>query len=578
MEYDVTISVVAKLEGSIEAKTENQIYVEHLNKTISVDIPNFITKENTMRLKGLGKVSPEGQKGDLYLKFVDINNAGVYSSRQRCRSCGQQLMDDDKFCSKCGALVGHKEDCKKQDRTGVKMGFCSNCGEKLDADSKFCTSCGSLNNQFVHGETKKDYTERRKEYVGSIKKCPSCGEEINSFTAICPACGHEINSQKISDTLEKFIAQVNVCERLIAQTPAANTGWSSWSKSKKVWWVIFNLLFAGIPLAIYLGYPLLTIKYTPRLTKEEKQLVTLVENFPFPNDRESILEALVYAKEKIDFISKEKIDKKSAYWMRLWCSKAEQLKQKADLMFPNDSIVKQSYDEILADEKYVNNKIKYKAVAGGIILVVAVIYFLSRNGTLDDIKDSTTVIEIPETELSCLMPQIEDGKGKVVTNNEYYFSVEYYGISDKEFEDYKKDCKSSGFTIDCENTGSLFDAFNEEGYNIRITYYSSEMHITVSDKIDMRTIIWPDSELAELLPVPKSDCGNINSSSDSCIILYIGDTTKDEYKEYVNECMKKGFTKDVSQTDEHFHADNKDGYHVLIEYRGFNTMFIRIDD
>ena len=104
------------------------------------------------------------------------------------------------------------------------------------------------------------------------------------------------------------------------------------------------------------------------------------------------------------------------------------------------------------------------------------------------------------------------------------------------------------------------------------------MHITVSDDLEMRTIVWPSSEVADLLPKPKSDYGNISSSSDTCLIIYIGNMTMDDYAEYVNECIQKGFNKDMSQTDDHYHADNADGYHVLVEYRGFNTVFIRIDD
>ena len=57
--------------------------------------------------------------------------------------------------------------------------------------------------------------------------------------------------------------------------------------------------------------PLIKINFTPKLSREEKQLASLIENFSFPNDRESILEALVFAKEKIDFISSEKVDRKS---------------------------------------------------------------------------------------------------------------------------------------------------------------------------------------------------------------------------------------------------------------------------
>ena len=81
------------------------------------------------------------------------------------------------------------------------MAFCVRCGTKLVDGSKFCAKCGAINDITAHTEAEKTNTERKKEFVGSIKKCPSCGEEINSFTDICPACGHEINSQKVSDTL-----------------------------------------------------------------------------------------------------------------------------------------------------------------------------------------------------------------------------------------------------------------------------------------------------------------------------------------------------------------------------------------
>ena len=455
------------------------------------------------------------------------------------------------------------------------MAFCTNCGKEIPSGGKFCASCGSP----AVTNAQETRSERKVEYVGKVKKCPSCGEEIKSFTAICPACGHELNSSKSSDTLTSFIKQIEFCERLIADNQSkTKTGWSSWKTSKKVWWVIFNLFFACIPLVVYMVMPLIKINSTPKLSREEKQLASLIENFPFPNDRESILEALVFAKEKIDFISSEKVDRKSAYWMRLWSSKAEQLKQKADLMFPNDPVVKSSFDEILADKSRVKKTLQMKAIAGVVILVVAIAFILIRGGALEDIKMSNTPLIIPETELSVLIPQIEDGKGEIVTNNEYHFTVEYYGISEQEFEDYKKMCKDMGFTIDCESTGSLFDAFNEDGYNIRITYYDRKMHVGIDDKMDMGKIVWPDTKVADLLPKPKSDYGQISSASDSCVILYIGNMTIEDYKDYVNECMEKGFNKDVSQTSDHFHADDKKGNGVMVEYRGFNTVFIRIDD
>lgn len=455
------------------------------------------------------------------------------------------------------------------------MAFCSNCGQQLDDKATFCSACGASR----HIQQTENENKRKTVYEGEIRKCPNCGEVIDAFTAKCPACGFELNSKKVSSVLQDFIKEINECEKTIANSPnAGKSGWASWSKSKRFWWVVLNLFFLCIPLVIYLALPLVTVKSTPKLTAEEKRMASLIENFPFPNDRESILSALVFAKEKIDFISKETINRKTAYWMRLWCAKAEQLKQKADLLFPNDSIVRDSYNEITADENRVNKLIKIKAIVGLVLLIAAIIFFFVRNGTFDDLKVANTVVEIPETELSVLMPQIEDGKGEIVTNNEEYFTVNYVGISDAEFEAYKKECKDKGFTIDCKNTGSLFDAYNEDGYNIRITYSNSQMHITVTDDLEMRTIVWPNSKVADLIPKPDSDYGNIYSSSDACLIIYIGNTTIDNYAEYVNECIKKGFDQDMSQTDEHYHADNKDGYHVQVEYRGFNTIFIRVDD
>lgn len=455
------------------------------------------------------------------------------------------------------------------------MAFCSNCGQQLDDKAKFCSACGTA--RLVQQTANEN--KRKTVYEGEIRKCPNCGEVIDAFTAKCPACGFELNSKKVSSALQDFIREINECEKAIANSPTSGkSGRSSWSKGKRFGWVVLNIFFLGIPLVIYLALPLVTMKSTPKLTTEEKRMASLIENFSFPNDRESILSALVFAKEKIDFISKETINRKTAYWMRLWCAKAEQLKQKADLLFPNDSIVRDSYNEITADENRVNKVIKVKAIVGLVLLIAAIMFFFVCNGTFDDIRVANKVVEIPKTELSVLMPQIEGGKGELVTNNSEYFAVNYVGISSSEFEAYKKECMDKGFTIDCENTGSLFDAYNEDGYNIRITYYDSKMNITVTDDLEMRTIVWPSSKIADLIPVPDSDYGNISSSSDTCLIIYIGNMTIDDYAEYVNECIKKGFDQKMSQTDEHYHADNKDGYHVQVEYRGFNTVFIRVDD
>lgn len=251
------------------------------------------------------------------------------------------------------------------------MAFCTNCGQPLSDDAKFCPKCGKSTDQVYTNQS-----QRRTVYEGELHKCPNCGEVFDSFTAKCPSCGFELNGKQVSSSLKNFIDEISRCEKTIANDPQTNKiGWASWSNSKRFWWVVLNVFLLCIPLVIYLVLPLILINQTPKLTQEERRMASLIENFTFPNDRESILNALIFAKEKIDFISKEKVDRKTAYWMRLWCAKAEQLKQKADLLFSNDPIVKNSYDEIMADNAHVKKIMRIKAIIGFSILICVILFF-----------------------------------------------------------------------------------------------------------------------------------------------------------------------------------------------------------
>ena len=122
------------------------------------------------------------------------------------------------------------------------MAFCSNCGKELAVGAKFCFECGTP-------VAKADETVRRTVFSGEIHKCPSCGEVLQSLTAICPSCGHEINSAKLSPALKEFIDEINECDKLIANAPKKEIpkrGWKTWKNSMRVLWVILNILTSCI--------------------------------------------------------------------------------------------------------------------------------------------------------------------------------------------------------------------------------------------------------------------------------------------------------------------------------------------
>ena len=66
------------------------------------------------------------------------------------------------------------------------MAFCANCGNLLKDGALFCSACGapqktSYVNHYQYSE------QRQSVYVGSVRKCPSCGAELSSFMAITTA-------------------------------------------------------------------------------------------------------------------------------------------------------------------------------------------------------------------------------------------------------------------------------------------------------------------------------------------------------------------------------------------------------
>ncbi len=91
-------------------------------------------------------------------------------------------------------------------------------------------------------------------------------------------------------------------------------------------------------------------------------------------------------------------------------------------------------------------------------------------------------------------------------------------------------------------------------------------------------VIWPTSDIAKLLPVPKSSVGKIEWEASYGFVAYIAETSQADYNEYISLCEDAGFTTDYSKGDDYFWADNADGYHVSLKHNGDDVMFIRIDE
>ena len=179
-----------------------------------------------------------------------------------------------------------------------------------------------------------------------------------------------------------------------------------------------------------------------------------------------------------------------------------------------------------------------------------------------------------------IIPEPESKKGKISSNSDKWLSVDISKISAKQYSDYVTSCKEKGFTIDSEQTGDTYEAFNADGYQLNLYFFESEgkMNIDVDAPEQLGTLVWPDSEMASQIPVPQSKVGKIESDDEAEFCVSVGETSIDDYKEYIKKCSDQGFTVDVNNDDKSFSAKNKEGYGLTVEYRGYNRIYILVDE
>lgn len=178
-----------------------------------------------------------------------------------------------------------------------------------------------------------------------------------------------------------------------------------------------------------------------------------------------------------------------------------------------------------------------------------------------------------------MLPEPPANKGEIHENSNEELWIDIYNISDKQFADYVNACKEKGFTVDAQSDSISYDAYNSEGYKLGISHYGNgeEMTIDLEIPMEMSTIIWPTSVAGSKIPAPKSSIGKFSYEYDDNFFVYVGNTTKTDYAEYVAACLNAGFNVDYSKGDDYYYADNSDGWHVDIRYIGNNIISIDID-
>lgn len=210
-----------------------------------------------------------------------------------------------------------------------------------------------------------------------------------------------------------------------------------------------------------------------------------------------------------------------------------------------------------------------------IILVIIVIFSTisaKKNNKVEKINWNSDI------ELSNMLPEPKSNKAKISSNSDTYMSVYIYKTTKEDYKDYLNECENKGYNLEKNKSTTYYYAFNNEGYKLSLSYDENdkEMYITLNSPMKMNNIEWPTSELAQLLPVPKSTVGKFSIDTADRLYVYVGNTPIEDYNTYVNECSQKGFSIDYDKNEKYYDAKDSNGNKLSLRYIGGNTMTIEI--
>ncbi len=470
------------------------------------------------------------------------------------------------------------------------MPYCINCGEQLQDNARFCSKCGTAVN--ISNEE-----QRKTVYEGSVHYCPQCRESINAFVSVCPSCGHEFRGTQSSRVIKELLLDIKNAKnndevvQLIKIFPISN------NKED-----IMEFMILASSNFNEKDYVLHTTEYNVSeawLSKIEqcnkKAKLSLSQN-----DIIEINKMYTDVKDRISYTKNELSSSISSHKVALYVNEFKKGKFRKVLVvstvislllcviaFNNGKILSGIIAVIMSSAfvtsllmgyGVIEEKKRHLHIVPAILAFILVIPYFSLNSidSIDPSKENITRWD--DILLNEYAPKPIMDSAKTMTNSKEKFYIYDIECARSEYYDYVESCKAFGYNYEItEENEYSFEAYNQDGYFINISYITT-LTVELNSPIEMKSIVWPNSNIAKLLPQPKSLYGRVEWEYESGFLMYIGNITLTDYKEYVELVYNSGFNKDYKKGDTHFWANNKDGYHVSIQYEGFNIMFLRIDE
>ena len=211
---------------------------------------------------------------------------------------------------------------------------------------------------------------------GDVKKCPSCGTIVESFSTSCSDCGYEFRNIEASKSLVKFFEKLDEIESSNSQNLTQSQVESSKITIGKILlWMFFYWIL--IPIKVFTFF--LNKSKPANWNSFDSRKEDLIMNFPIPTTKEDLMEFATLSTSRIKSIDILKRynenGKYIAIWNTIWINKSQQIYTKAQLSMINDRSTLKNIENLI--NSAVNANKKEERFAKNVLLILLGLVFLS---------------------------------------------------------------------------------------------------------------------------------------------------------------------------------------------------------
>lgn len=186
----------------------------------------------------------------------------------------------------------------------------------------------------------------------------------------------------------------------------------------------------------------------------------------------------------------------------------------------------------------------------------------------------------PTSGIGSMLPQPVATTGYIDPYAGSGFEIDVPCESENDCALYIERVKEAGFTVDASTSGSRYEAYNADGYQVKIYYYTYQkpayMEIGIEPPLEAKLITWPTIGVGAKVPLPPSTMGVIENASEKDFRAKLVNVSREAFATYCESCVKAGFDKNYSIYDDRFWGENSVGDRLRVEYIGFDKIEISI--